>query len=248
MAQFDGSFYLQSQAPDIMGGIERGMRMGDMMKQRRKESTINQTFQESGGDPIKFGELMKQKGYGLEGQKIQGELQAQKANELKLGLQNQYNQASMIHSLLNTVKDQTTFEAAKAQAKAAGIPDVDQIGNVYDPQFIDGLKQQYGMASMTFEQQLADQRARENMREQRADRQFDRQLRIGELKDRREERQDIRDQKREEKLFSLKTPFGVANSEQDAKDLKTAFESKQSLDNKLQQMIDLRKSMRAERS
>lgn len=47
--------------------------------------------------------------------------------------------------------------------------------------------------------------------------------------------QDEKDQK-------LTTPFGMANSEEDAKKLKDAYESKSNFDNKINEMIELRKS------
>ncbi len=45
----------------------------------------------------------------------------------------------------------------------------------------------------------------------------------------------------------LRTPLGIANTKQDAKDLKNAYEAKQSFDNKLQQMIELREKYGAEK-
>jgi hypothetical protein len=44
----------------------------------------------------------------------------------------------------------------------------------------------------------------------------------------------------DEKMQGLKTPFGLANSEDDAKKLKEAFVSKKNFDNKIQEMIALR--------
>lgn len=51
----------------------------------------------------------------------------------------------------------------------------------------------------------------------------------------------IRDEKQTEKDALLATPFGKANTADDAKQLKEGFESKKNFDNKIQQMIDLRK-------
>ena len=56
-----------------------------------------------------------------------------------------------------------------------------------------------------------------------------------------EQRAFDKNEKREEKIQTLKTPYGLANSAQDAKDLKAAHEQKQSFDAKIQDMIDLRK-------
>lgn len=58
----------------------------------------------------------------------------------------------------------------------------------------------------------------------------------------REQRTFEKEKARSEKEQGLKTPFGLANTEDDAKKLKEAFESKKNFDSKIQEMIDLRKS------
>lgn len=58
----------------------------------------------------------------------------------------------------------------------------------------------------------------------------------------RQDRLDSQKDKNDEKLAGLQTPFGLANTPDDAKQLKEAFESKKNFDNKIQQMIDLRKA------
>lgn len=62
----------------------------------------------------------------------------------------------------------------------------------------------------------------------------------GQRQDAREDRKFQQDLKREEKMQGLKTPYGLANTEDDAKKLKEAFESKKNFDNKIQEMIALR--------
>lgn len=52
--------------------------------------------------------------------------------------------------------------------------------------------------------------------------------------------QERRD-KLDEKMEQLQTPLGLANTPDDAKQLKEAYEAKKSFDSKLQEMIDLRK-------
>jgi len=61
------------------------------------------------------------------------------------------------------------------------------------------------------------------------------------------DRQDKRDQlnfdkqnKRDEKMQGLKTPYGLANNEDDAKKIKEAHESKKNFDSKIKEMIALR--------
>ncbi len=54
-------------------------------------------------------------------------------------------------------------------------------------------------------------------------------------------RQDALDEKKSEKIQALQTPYGIANSLDDAKQLKEAHESKKSFDSKIDEMIKLRK-------
>lgn len=69
-----------------------------------------------------------------------------------------------------------------------------------------------------------------------------------EIEQKKLDRAEARDERRfqsgikmNEKMQGLKTPYGIANTEDDAKKLKEAHESKQNFDSKIQEMIDLRK-------
>lgn len=68
----------------------------------------------------------------------------------------------------------------------------------------------------------------------------DRSLRAQEMRIRSEDRRDALEAKNEEKMMQLQTPYGLANTVEDAKVLKGAFESKKNFDSKVQEMIDLR--------
>jgi hypothetical protein len=59
--------------------------------------------------------------------------------------------------------------------------------------------------------------------------------RVAEEKERRE-----REEKETEKGYKLNTPYGMANTEQDAKELREGHESKKAFDSKIQEMIALR--------
>jgi hypothetical protein len=77
--------------------------------------------------------------------------------------------------------------------------------------------------------------------EQRKDRESDREFRRDDQRLRRDELAGRRDEVRAEKEQKLKTPYGLANTEDDAKKLKEAHESKANFDSKIQEMINLRK-------
>lgn len=70
--------------------------------------------------------------------------------------------------------------------------------------------------------------------------QIAREDRLAREADRKAEREDKIAQAKSEKEFALTTPFGLANSVDDAKKLKDASEAKANFDNKLEQMIALR--------
>lgn len=44
MAMIDSNIYFQQQAPDLASSIERGMKMGDMLRQRRQEQAIQDAY------------------------------------------------------------------------------------------------------------------------------------------------------------------------------------------------------------
>jgi len=78
-------------------------------------------------------------------------------------------------------------------------------------------------------------------------------MKVYEIEQKKLDRQEARDERRfqhgvkaNEKMQGLKTPFGLANTEDDAKNLKAGFESKSNFDSKIQEMIDLRKNLGTE--
>jgi hypothetical protein len=78
------------------------------------------------------------------------------------------------------------------------------------------------------------------------DRRLQREAQYSNRNEAREDRAFQRDLKADEKSRALTTPYGMANTEDDAKKLKEAHESKQAFDSKLQEIIDLRKQYGAE--
>lgn len=185
MAQIDHSIYLQSQAPDILGGVERGMRMSDMIKDRK----------------LKEQEIQRQAG-------------------LK-------------------------------KAYAAGVVQNPDGTTSYNPQLTMSALAQggYGQEAQAIGDQLAQRdilAAKAAQENQWKAQEF--KLREQELMSRAADRKEARDERRfqagivrDEKMQGLKTPYGLANTVDDAKQLKEAHEAKFNFDSKIQEMIDLRK-------
>ncbi|OPZ24296.1 MAG: hypothetical protein BWZ03_00236 [bacterium ADurb.BinA186] len=243
MAQLDANIFLQQKGPDfdqISEGFDRGIRLGDMMKQRKiqdleiqKQNKIKDAYQsgvvinpdgsQSFNAEMTLGNLMKVD------PKEAFNFKAQQAANLKSDLEGQYAKNSFVSSLLETVKDQDSYLAAKSLAISKGIKEAEQLPNTYDPQVIGSLKAQYQKASLTPSQQMEDSRKREEA-----------QARLAELQDRRLERKDLINLRNEEKQMALTTPYGLANTPDDAKIIKEAHEAKMSLFSQVDEMIKLR--------
>lgn len=180
MAQLDSSIYLQMQGPDLSKigeGFERGIRLGDMMRQRKiqeaeaqKQNTIKEAYNNSYDvspdgsrvlNPMKLQEFLGQKGYAQEGEAFNQQYKTQQAANLKSDVETEQSKNSFISSLLGTVKDQPSYEAAKSLAISKGFKEAASLPNTYDPQIMNSLKAQYGLASMSYEKQLEDSRKRE---------------------------------------------------------------------------------------
>lgn len=147
----DSSIYNRVQAPDIVGGVERGMRMGDMINQRRKENALSQAYnkgitQNPDGtvkyDGSKTVSEMAALGYGQEAANLQQQMQAQQREKRMKDL-------DLISRLTGSVKDQATYDQALKTGSAMGL-DVSQMPTTYDPQLI----QYYQGAALTEKERL----------------------------------------------------------------------------------------------
>lgn len=94
-----------------------------------------------------------------------------------------------------------------------------------------------------YSQKLAQTKYADDQKQQEIDNDLRRQALASSAADRKEARDERRFQagvQRDEKIQGLQTPFGLANTTDDAKQLKEAYESKRNFDNKIDQMIALR--------
>ena len=106
-----------------------------------------------------------------------------------------------------------------------------------------GGKAAYEMSQNIYNQNLAATKYADAQKQQGIENDFARQRLLNDKENRAEskaQRDFLTNQAREEKMQGLQTPYGIANTVDDAKQLKEGHLSKQAFDNKLQQMIDLR--------
>lgn len=164
-----------------------------------------------------------------------------KRNEVEMNHEQKMRQLDMGSRIAMSITDQASYTAGKQEAMRQGL-DVSQWGDDYDPIKV---RRYQGMALSAKEQLDNQYRDKQlvnddlNRKEMRADR----WAMNGQA---RQDRLDVLTEKKEEKIQGLKTPYGLANTTDDAKQLKEAHESKKSFDSKLQEMIALRKKYGAE--
>lgn len=175
-----------------------------------------------------------------QGLKMRDMLDQRQANQQKMQQEKKQRDIELIARVIPNVKDQESYTAAKQHLSQNGV-DLTGVPDSYDPELVG----RYGQMIKSLATPVKDA---QDMAEKQ--REFD--LRIEDQKLRREEmrsmlgerradRKEAQDQREHEKQQTLNTPFGTANTPDDAKQLKEAYESKQNFDSKIQDMIALRK-------
>lgn len=250
MAGIDHSIYFQQQTPDFLGNIQKGLSMREMIdnralkqKQIEEDNALKQAYKSgvtqnpdgttSFDNAKTFSEMVKvnpQKAMEFQSQYQQQDAAAQKAKMDKA-----MQQIEFFGRGVGSVKDQQSYDAFVSQSKAMGL-DTSALPPAWGPDAQSKLNYYHGQA-LTVKDKIA---------QMNSDRDFG--LRDKELDSRALDRKEARDERRfqsgirmEDKMQGLKTPYGLANTEDDAKKLKEAHESKMSFDSKIQEMIDLRK-------
>lgn len=261
MAQLDGSMYLRDlygEPADLAGSFERGMKVGDAFKKRQADALMKEAYQKGvttnpdGSTSFNADKTVSElygKGMAKEAQEFQSQYQKQALEKQKMNFETQATKIKGGYQLLNTVKDQPSLEYARKQALGLGYSqeEIDKnLPSVFDKNVIETAKYQLGEASRSFDEMMADQRARENMAARLAETQQNNDFRRQEVGLRRLERQDARELRQDEKEQKLMTPYGLARTDMDAKDLKSADEEKKGFDSKLNELIKLREDFGGE--
>lgn len=239
MAGLDASIYFQQKPLDIMGNVQQGLSIRDGLdaRTRRNEADAKQKSLDAaykagvvtnpdGSTTVDnnklLGEIAKVDGktYMQEKQRITDQETAQAAAKM----QKQLQELNVTGQLLGSATDQNTYSQALQKAGQMGI-DVSQMPQGFDP----GLVKNYQMRTLTAQQQISNQLEKEKLANDASNR-----------RESRDERRFQADSAKAEKNQALETPYGRANTPDDAKQLKEGHLSKKAFDNKLQQMIDLR--------
>jgi hypothetical protein len=243
----DHSIYLQQRAPDIAGSIEQGLRLGDLIVRQRESNRLRQeddqirALQKQSMQTGENGEVtLDEKTYlsGLakinpqKAMEAKKALRTEKAEEQRSRLEASRNKLVMMDQLLSSARDQRSYEQAINEGMRLGFVQPGEVPKQYDPNFVNSRRNMVLSAK-----ERADQMWKErefDLREKEID------AKREDVRTRRAELRQEKSNKRDDKLQELQTPYGIANTADDAKKLKEAFEAKKNFDNKIQQMIDLR--------
>jgi hypothetical protein len=136
----DSSIYSQIQTPDIIGSVDRGLKMRDLLDERQKNQSIKQAFTKGvsvgpDGMPkqdlgLTANELLKG-GYGQEAMTIMSE----KAKQDSASVESQLKKLEFSTRLLSGVKDQASWDQAKAVGAQYNL-DMSKEPAQYDPNYV----------------------------------------------------------------------------------------------------------------
>jgi len=230
----DSSIYLKQQAPDIVGSVEKGLSLGQMIKDRRKEADIEKAYQAgmitSPDGSVSFDEkatlgAIANKGYAKEYMQAKSQFDQVKSAQAEKQRQDAKLKIETIANVLGGVRDPMSYEAAKSRLlQIPGVTPKD-LPEVYDPNQIAAITNQ--VLTVKDQMDLKNKEREFGMKER-------------ELALKGQENQLKRAELGQQKYLELETPYGLAKTKQDAKTIKDADEEKKNFDMKIEELISLR--------
>jgi hypothetical protein len=206
MAQFDNSMYRGVPAVDFSqaaDGFERGMRLGDMMKENRKKAAIEDAYKssmvqgtdgQSSFDPSLASRKLGELGFQKEAQEMQAQQMQQQKQKMAFDAEKQMFEAEEIAKATYGVKDPGSYGAALNYLQSKGI-DVSTAPKEFNPQFVADAQQK----AISALDRMKLQMQQENMALTREDQKLDRAYKIANMQQSRLDRQDALNLKKQEK-------------------------------------------------
>src|SRR5688572_18249449 len=116
----DSSIYFQQQTPDILGGVERGLKMRDLLDQRKEQQGIKGAFKNNvtvgpdGKSTVnRQGLLSALSGIDPErSMEMEDRFRAQDAQKQKAQMENQMREVDLVARAAGSAKDQGSYEQA----------------------------------------------------------------------------------------------------------------------------------------
>lgn len=255
----DSSIYFRQTSPDILGAVTNGMQLRQAFDSARKQQDLKDAYaagaivNDDGTTkfaPEKTLSALAAKGLGKEAYDFEKQLTADKAASAKADKERLLGQLDLSARLLGSSNNQASYDYALAKANEFGV-DTSKMPKAFDQNLVrsyqiqalnakEQLENQYRQQNQQFEQEKFDYSKEKDSKDEK--------YRYADLASRSADRKEARDERRfqsgivrDEKIQALKTPYGLANTTDDAKQLKEAHESKLNFDSKLNEMINLRK-------
>lgn len=157
MAQIDHSIYFQQETPDIVGSIQRGLSMRDMVdrrnlrkKQQEQQEQIKQSMKNNLMQGDDGSTTLNKKAYLSDLYKIapekayetQKQFKAEDIQDRQQKLVDAKNKIEMSARLLGSVKDQQSYDRAVNKAIELGLADPGEMPQQYDPSFVNSTLMQ----------------------------------------------------------------------------------------------------------
>jgi hypothetical protein len=161
----DGSMYLQRQGLDFSGlgeGIERGMRMRDMIDQKKNQEAIKQAYAKNttqnpdGSVSFNQGMLVKDLA-GLDPQQAMGldaQIKEQSMQAKELQQKQKEREIDLVSRIAPSIKDQSSYEQGLQYLGSQGV-DIAKMPKAYDKNLVD----RYALSALSFKEQMAQQNA-----------------------------------------------------------------------------------------
>lgn len=247
MAGIDHSIYFQQKTPDVLGSVGQGMKLSEMVDANKERGRLvderNAVSAAFKNNIDEHGNLNRaaalagiakaspEKYMQYKSQFQQMDLADQASQAGQLGLVGK--KVDMISQGLNAVKDQNSLMQFHQWGQANGL-DTSDVGEVYDPRQIEGLKSR----AMTYKDQIAlqMQQSRNALEDSRWNKTYQQNERMVDKKQN-YEMQKYDAKKREQNYVP---GLGMAYNSTDAKKLKDATEMKSKFDRQIGELISLR--------
>lgn len=172
MAQIDSSIYFKQQQADVLGSVQKGLSVRDMLDKKAKEKKADEKEQDfkkayNAGivknpdgsvshDGSKTASELAGRGYGKEAVEAQNQFKQQTAMDQKANLEKQMQEINVTGQLLGGIQDQASWEQGLMKAQQMGM-DVSRLPRAYDPGMVRNLQMRTLSAKEQIENQFKQQ-------------------------------------------------------------------------------------------
>ena len=172
MAQIDSSIYFQQQTPDILGSVQKGLSMRDMLDERNKKKATDKAFQAGmvqnpdGTTTFDKGKTLSELARvgGKEYLSAKTQFDQMDADALKMKKEKTAFDTDLIARYGSGIKDQSTYESALGELSRQGV-DTSGMPRQYDPNLVQG----YVNRALSYKDQLDQRNKTEELAIKRAE-------------------------------------------------------------------------------